>query len=326
MSFPSISLQRHLYSLTVGSAAGATVGLVGWGGAQIIIPAMAWSHPNYAGLSQLAATGVSLTSLSVSTLSSGWEYWREGNVNVPLAAVIGASSTLSALWGTRLAQRLSGPALALVFDGLSVFMIPTHYWIQCRAEERKSPSSAAGQSSLGMSSSATSSKERAQSAITAGADTCAEPVSASRKSCTPDRPTLFGIPTTIAGAPILQHVMFGALSGVVSALMGVGGLPLTVSYITVAARLEHHLVQGTAICAVVPAVTMSALSRMSVVPPMTAMVVSVGAATGGYIGAKGALYLTEDTLRHLYMGSLVIFGGRAVFGAGKNIFRVLSRK
>lgn len=313
MLSPPPSLRRHLYSLVIGSAAGATVGLVGWGGAQIIIPAMAWPNPAYAGLTQLAATGVCLASLSVSTATSGWEYWRKGSVDAPLAATIGASSALSAQWGTRLARRLSGRSLALVFDGLSMVFIPTHYWIQCRAEARRKASSSDAplrEHSVGEAKVVKSPKQ----AISLNGD-----------RHIPDTSALLRIPT-IACADLLQHVAFGTLSGIVSALMGVGGLPLTVSYITEASGIEHHKVQGTAICAVIPAVVMSAISRMNVVPPVTAAVVSVGAATGGCAGAKAALYLSEDTLRHLYMGSLVILGGRSVFGAGKNITSMVSGK
>lgn len=60
---------RHLYAICVGGVAGATVGVVGWGGGQVIIPAMTLSAS--VGLSQLSATGVSLTSLSISAVSSG---------------------------------------------------------------------------------------------------------------------------------------------------------------------------------------------------------------------------------------------------------------
>ena len=53
---------------------------------------------------------------------------------------------------------------------------------------------------------------------------------------------------------------FGALSGVLSSLVGVGGLPIAMSYLTVSTDLPHHLVQGTAVLAVAPSVLVSALS------------------------------------------------------------------
>lgn len=105
--------------------------------------------------------------------------------------------------------------------------------------------------------------------------------------------------------------------------MGVGGLPLTMSYITEATELTHHYVQGTAVCALVPSILMSATSRLHAIPIQTAGYVAFGAmVVGGYWGAQSALRLTEDQLRHLYMVSLVVFGGRSAFGAAKNIQRI----
>ena len=94
---------------------GATVGLVGWGGAQVIIPSMTASYP-FAGLSQLAATGVSLASLSVSTITSGYKFWHDNRVDIPLLALalaIAFPSVISARVGSHFAKKMIGDALAL---------------------------------------------------------------------------------------------------------------------------------------------------------------------------------------------------------------------
>jgi uncharacterized membrane protein YfcA len=85
--------------------------------------------------------------------------------------------------------------------------------------------------------------------------------------------------------------------------MGVGGLLLTMSYITEATYLPHHDVQGTAVCALIPSRLVSAVSRMNAIPLQTTGCVALGAVGGGYGGAKVALGTTEDQLRHAYMGS-----------------------
>ena len=64
-------------------------------------------------------------------------------------------------------------------------------------------------------------------------------------------------------ASIPLHAAFGLVSGALSALMGVGGLPLTISYLTLATPLHHHVVQGTAMCSVLPAVLASAASHLA---------------------------------------------------------------
>ena len=84
-----------------------------------------------------------------------------------------------------------------------------------------------------------------------------------------------------------QHAAFGVLSGVLSALMGVGGAPLTMSYLTVATDTPHHLVQGTTMLAVLPAVLTAAVSHAAAGHTPMAMAASVccGSMTGTAAGA-----------------------------------------
>jgi len=286
---------RNAYAIAVGAGAGLSVGTIGWGGAQVIIPLM--THPgSLANFSQLSATGISLSSLSVSTISSGYKFWKEDRVNLSLALAIGIPAVISARMGSHFAKKLSGDALALFFNGFSILLIPTHFWIQQRASAR--------------------------SVITADID--------ARKITSPPKEhksghtgmhLMDGIPTPF----LLQHASFGLVSGIISALMGVGGLPLTISYITETTELPHHYVQGTAVCALIPSILVSAASRMKVIPLQTAGCVALGAMVGGYGGATVALDLTEDQLRFLFMGSLALFGGRSTIGAIRNIQRIRSR-
>jgi uncharacterized membrane protein YfcA len=116
MSFSSIlskiQPKRNLYAFTVGTAAGCAVGLCGWGGARVIIPSM--SLPvSFANYSQLSAAGISLSSLSVSTLSSGYRFWEKYRIHLPMMLAIGIPAVLSARVGSRIAKKLSGDTLAL---------------------------------------------------------------------------------------------------------------------------------------------------------------------------------------------------------------------
>merc|ERR1719183_3140171 len=102
-----LSIMRHAYAVGVGTAAGITSGLVGWGGAQIIIPSMLYPSP-LASYSQLSATGISLSSLSLSSISSGYRFWSDNQVNIPLALSIGLPAVVSARVGSHIAKKLSG--------------------------------------------------------------------------------------------------------------------------------------------------------------------------------------------------------------------------
>jgi uncharacterized membrane protein YfcA len=65
-----------------------------------------------------------LTSLSWSTVSTGWEFWHENKVHVPLALMIGIPSVVSARIGTQFAKRLSGDALELIFNCFRYVKLP----------------------------------------------------------------------------------------------------------------------------------------------------------------------------------------------------------
>ena len=130
-----------------------------------------------------------------------------------------------------------------------------------------------------------------------------------------------------AGLPlVVGHCAFGCVSGLVSAIMGIGGLPLTMSYLTAVVGLPHHLVQGTAQLAVAPSAITSAVSRLHVVPAASAAAVTVGAMCGASVGASVALRTSEERLRELYMLSLVVLGGRSVVAAGRNLTSIWQRR
>ena len=95
--------------------------------------------------------------------------------------------------------------------------------------------------------------------------------------------------------------------------MGVGGLPITMTYLTVATALPHHLVQGTAMTAMAPAVLVSAVTRArgGHTPLALAAAVTAGSLAGSTVGAEVALSLSEERLRELFMLSLLILGGNA---------------
>jgi len=129
---------------------------------------------------------------------------------------------------------------------------------------------------------------------------------------------------------VAQHAGFGAVCGVLSALMGVGGLPLTISYLSLTLpELPHHLVQGTAMCSVLPSVLTSAFiqAKAGHTPLSLAAAVCCGSVLGSAFGARVALALDEETLRTAFIASLVVLGGRSFMAANMNIYRlVLARR
>ena len=283
-SAPELSgLQRHAFAGAVGLAAGTTVGLVGWGGAQFIIPGM--THPLMAH-SQLAATGISLCSLSVGTMASSVKFLSANSSDILTAATMAIPAMASARLGARLASRMRDDVLQLCFNGASVLLIPTHFFVQQRRkllDDQKTPQ---------------------------------------QRSSREDGDQL----AVREVAVVLQHIGFGCISGLLSAIMGVGGLPITMSYLTLYTSLPHHHVQGTAVLSVAPSAVISAASRWDVIPPATAAIVTAGAMTGATIGASIALRTSEERLRDLYMLSLALLGGRSVVAASRNLVSIWRRR
>lgn len=265
--------------------AGASIGLVGFGGAQFIIPGM--THP-LLGLSQLSASGVSLASLSVSTVTSGISFLAAGCAALPIAAAIAVPSMVSARIFTQVAARLSGDALALFFNGFSVFLMLCNFIVISTASNKEEE------------------MHDQEAVVLKRRETAAEESSDMSKA--------------------LMHAAFGAASGAVSALMGVGGLPLTISYLTLNTDLPHHLVQGTAVCSAAPAVLVSAFSRLGAIPIGTAVAVAIGASIGSSLGAQAALMLPESQLRVLYMVALAAFGGSSSIRAVANMRALLAAR
>jgi len=256
----------------IGVTAGVVHGCCGWGGAQIIKPALI----SGLGLNTLAANGASLTALAFGSTTGASKFFASDSANIKISLAIALPSVIGARLGVRLAQKLSNDALSLIFNGMSVLFIPMHFFVQKYKETRIST----GQS----------------------------------QSSEDDGPEA-----------LMKHIIYGGFMGTISSLMGVGGAPLTMSYLTLATDLPHHKIQGTMMIAIVPAVVTSATTLIysGHVPIAVAAAVCAGSITGSYFGAELALRLSEKQLRDCYMASLVVLGGRSIFGAAGNLSKLM---
>lgn len=99
----------------IGCLAGLIAGLVGIGGAIIMIPALMF----IAGFPQLTATGTSLAVLIMPVgLAAVVQYYRGGNVDVRAAVVIAVAFFFCAWAGSLLAKRINPVALRMGFGVL----------------------------------------------------------------------------------------------------------------------------------------------------------------------------------------------------------------
>ena len=213
------------------------------------------------------------------------------SADLRLAVAIGLPSIAGAAVGSRIATRISPTALSLIFNGGSVLLLPTHFAVQRWRQQHE------GQGEQGQGGREQEAQERPRERRREENAEAQEPVA------------------------LVKHALFGGSAGILSALMGVGGLPVTMSYLTLATDLPHHLVQGTAMASVAPSVLTSALARAGGghTPLGVAAAVTCGSVVGSQLGAGVALSLSEENLRALYMVSLVLLGGRSFIAAGKNV-------
>lgn len=108
-----------IHYLALGLAAGTFSGLVGLGGGVIIVPALVYFFK----LSQHQAQGTTLAILVPPIgLLAAWTYYKQGYVDLKIAALICAGFFLGGLLGAKLAVGMSEAALKRVF-GASLVLI-----------------------------------------------------------------------------------------------------------------------------------------------------------------------------------------------------------
>jgi len=110
--------QTLLYVL-LGLTAGTLSGLIGIGGGVIIVPALIFLF----GFSQHAAQGTTLALLVPPIgILAALEYYREGHVDLKVAALVCAGFFIGGLIGARIAGQMSSTALERLF-GIMIILI-----------------------------------------------------------------------------------------------------------------------------------------------------------------------------------------------------------
>ena len=97
------------------------------------------------------------------------------------------------------------------------------------------------------------------------------------------------------------------------------------SYITEVTHLPHQYIQGTAICAVIPSILTSTISRMDLIPLKISSWFGLGALLGDYVDVEIALNLSMEHFRKLYMSCLDLFRARSHNGAFCNIQNIFKK-
>jgi hypothetical protein len=106
-----------MVNLIIGLAAGVLAGLFGVGGGVLIVPGLMF----FSGMTQRGAQGTSIGAMLLPVgILAAWKYYKEGDLNVTAALLVGLGIFIAAPVGARLALALPVRTLQ---RGFAVFLV-----------------------------------------------------------------------------------------------------------------------------------------------------------------------------------------------------------
>ena len=105
-------MDNYIVIILIGVIAGLLSGLLGIGGAIVVIPALVLALD----YSQQMAQGTTLLMLSVPVASlAAWQYYKAGNADIKTAAILAASFLIAGFFGAKLANVIPQDILKKAF-------------------------------------------------------------------------------------------------------------------------------------------------------------------------------------------------------------------
>jgi uncharacterized protein len=119
---------------------------------------------------------------------------------------------------------------------------------------------------------------------------------------------------------VVLAVLLGFAAGAISGMFGVGGGVLFVPTLVLVAGLTQLEAQATSLAAIIPVVLVGAWRQHSYgnVRWRPALVVGLASAAGVAGGVALAVALSEDALRRLFAGLLLVFAARLAWSARRS--------
>lgn len=112
-------MESTIAFILLGLVAGSLSGLIGIGGGVIIVPALVMIF----GLSQLTAQGTTLALFALPVgLLAAWSYYRQGLVDIRVAALICIGFLIGGLIGSRFATHIPARTLSRIFGASLLFV------------------------------------------------------------------------------------------------------------------------------------------------------------------------------------------------------------
>jgi hypothetical protein len=110
-----MSVSTLIIIIIIGVITGVTAGMLGIGGAIIMIPALVF----FLGFSQQMAQGTSLAvMLPPIGIIATYNYWKAGQVDLKIALILAITFIVGSYFGSRLALNIPQPMLKKIFGVL----------------------------------------------------------------------------------------------------------------------------------------------------------------------------------------------------------------
>jgi hypothetical protein len=111
----NMSVSTLLIIIVIGIITGVTAGMLGIGGAIIMIPALVF----FLGFSQQMAQGTSLAvMLPPIGILATYNYWKAGQVDLKVALILAVMFLVGSYFGSKLALNIPQPTLKKIFGVL----------------------------------------------------------------------------------------------------------------------------------------------------------------------------------------------------------------
>jgi uncharacterized membrane protein YfcA len=115
---------------------------------------------------------------------------------------------------------------------------------------------------------------------------------------------------------VLPYVLLGLVAGVFSGLVGLGGGIIIVPVLVFIFKMSQHEAQGTTLALLVPPIGILAAwtyYTQGYVNLKVAALICVGFVLGGFVGAKFATSLSNDTLQKIFGMVMLLVGIKMIF-------------
>ena len=115
----------------------------------------------------------------------------------------------------------------------------------------------------------------------------------------------------------MGYLLLGAVAGVASGLLGIGGGTIVVPGLVYLFGMTQHKAQGTILAAFLPPVALLAVwkyAQSSNVDWKVAMLIAGGIFLGSYFGAMISLSLPEVTIKRVFGVFLIIMAVKLISG------------